>query len=86
MKKRILATILAVLFMLPICALALDYPKPELDHQAAVKRIENAKIYWIQKREPSNEDTPQATVIIDTLDLKNTGSGLLSQRLVIINN
>jgi len=83
--KKTLAIILAILFMLPVCALALDFPKPELDHGAAVKRIADAKTHWLEKGEPSDADTPQVRVVIDTLDLYNTGSLSPSQRLVIIN-
>ena len=83
--KKTLAIIVAILFMLPVCALALDYPK-ELDQQAGVKRIEDAKTYFLENGEGSDEDTPQARVIIDYLDLYNTRNLSFSQRLVIINN
>jgi hypothetical protein len=86
MKKRILATILAILFMLPICAMALDYPAPELDQQAAVKRIADAKLYYLETGDASDVDTPDAIVIIDYLDLYNTRNLSFTQRLVIINN
>ncbi len=82
--KRALAIILAILFMLPVYVLALDFP-PELDHGAAVKRIEDAKTHWLEKREPSDADTPQAYVVIDNLDLFNSGNLSSTQRLVIIN-
>ena len=82
--KKTLATILAILFMLPVCAAALDYPKPELDHQAAVKRIEDAKLHWLENGEGSDEDTPYVRVVIDHLDLRNTGNLSPTQRLVII--
>ena len=81
--KKTLAIIIAILFMLPVCALSLDYPKV-LDHQAGVKRIEDAKTHWLEKGEPSDEDTPQVRVIIDYLDLYNTRNLSFSQRLVII--
>jgi len=84
--KTTLAIILAILFMLPVCAMALDYPKPELDQQAAVKRIENAKLHWLEKGEPSDEDTPPVRVIIDYLDIYNTGNLSYTQRFVIINH
>ena len=82
--KKVLAIILAVLFMLPVCAIVLDYPQ-ELDHQAAVERIQNAKTYWMENREGYPEDAPVARVIIDYLDLRNTGNLSFTQRLVIIN-
>ena len=84
--KKTLAIIVAILFMLPVVgAMALDYPT-ELDSQAAVKRIEDAKTYFLENGEGSDEDVPQARVIIDHLDLYNTGSLAPTQRLVIINN
>jgi len=86
MKKRILATILAILFMLPVCAMALDYQTPELDQQAAVKRIADAKLYYLETGDASDVDTPDAIVIIDYLDLYNTRNLSFTQRLVIINN
>ncbi len=82
--KRALAIILAILFMLPVCALALDFSKPELDHGAAVKRIEDAKTHWIEKGEPSDADTSRIRVVIDTLDLYNSGNLSFTQRLVTI--
>lgn len=84
MKK--ITLILAVLFTVVFAssALALEFPKPELDHQAAVERIANAKAHWLAKSEPSDADTPQVRVIIDYLDLYNTGVLSRTQRLVII--
>ena len=84
--KKTLAIILAILFMSPVFALALDYPKPELDQQAAVKRIADAKTYFLENGEGSDADTPQVRVIIDYLDLYNTGNLSFTQRLVIIIN
>ena len=81
--KKTLAIILAILFMLPVCAMALDYPQ-ELDQQAAVKRIADAKAHWLETGEPSDADTPYVRVVIDTLDLYNTGSLNIYQRLVIL--
>ena len=83
--KKVLAIILAILFTLPVCALALDYPK-DLDHQAGVKRIEDAKTNYVETGEASDADAPVARVIIDYLDLYNTGNLSTAQRLVIINN
>jgi len=82
--KRTLATITAILMMLSVSAFALDFPKPELDHGAAVKRIENAKIHYIEKGEPSEEDAPVVKVIVDYLDLYNTQTASFNQRLIII--
>jgi len=82
--KKVLAIILAILFTLPICALALDYPS-DLDQQAAVKRIENAKLHFVETGEGSDADAPVVRVIIDYLDLYNTGNLAPTQRLVIIN-
>jgi predicted peptidase len=81
---KILATILVLIFMLPLFAGALSIPK-DLDHAAAVERIENAKLYFLQTGEGSDEDAPVARVFIDYRDLFNTGSLNIYQRLVIIN-
>ena len=82
--KKILATILAILFLLPVCAGALNYPQ-ELNKDVAIKRIANAKIHFLKTGEGSDEDTPPVKVIGDYLDLKNTGALNIYQRLVIIN-
>lgn len=62
---------------------ALDYPKPELDHEAAVERIEDAKLHWLEKGEPSDADTPPVVIVIDYLDLRNAGLSP-TQRFVIV--
>ena len=82
--KKTLATILAILFLLPIYAGAFNYPK-ELDKEVAVKRIANAKLHFLKTGEGSDEDAPPVKVIGDYLDLKNTGVLNKHQRLIIIN-
>ena len=82
--KKVLAIILAILFTLPVCALALDYSN-DLDQQAAVKRIEDAKTHFVATGEGSDSDAPVAKVINDYLDIYNTGVLIPTQRLVIIN-
>lgn len=83
--KRItvlLALLITVIFASQV--MALDYPKPDLDHQAAVERIADAKANWLKNREPSDADTPHVQVIGDYLDLFNTQTLSRTQRLVII--
>ena len=62
---------------------ALDYPKPELDHEAAVMRIEYAKYHFLKNGEGSEADAPPVTIIVDYLDLRNAGLSP-TQRFVII--
>ena len=83
--KKVLATILAILFMLPVFALALDAPS-DLDHGLAVIRIADAKVHFLNTGEGLDYDEPPVVVIGDYLDLLNTGSLNRYQRLVIIYN
>ena len=82
--KKLLVTILVLVFMFPVCVGALSIPK-DLDHVDAVERIESAKLHFLQTGEGSDQDTPVVRVVIDHLDLINTGSLNMYQRLVIFN-
>ncbi len=80
---KFLSVLFMVVFSFITTTATITVPE-SLNHDKAVERIEEAKEQWVQKREPSEKDTPPFIIINDYLDLRNTQNYFIRQRLIIV--